>query len=175
MSEAEHHFRATYQVVYDAQVAQAVDRAMLRSYRLAWLRYGFKIGVWSLVVTYAYWMIISYFSEVYSLMALGYTTGIALVVTSLDPLWGLIKLNRAPDDHPDRDKVWDCEISDRHWKTTDQFGFTRTYLWHQMEVISEFPEAWWIRVEAFDIIVFRKPLREAGVEDAFRERMAHGK
>ena len=67
---------------------------------------------------------------------------------------------------------WDCKISDESYSFTDTNGIGSIIPWRLMKVKLEITDAWLIEYgDQRSVIIFRKPLRTAGLEDEFRKRI----
>jgi len=68
---------------------------------------------------------------------------------------------------------WFCEISDEGFQSRSNSGVVSLVPWSLMKLQLEDPDAWWIEYEQTGLVIFREPLRVAGLEDEFRRRIGH--
>ncbi len=68
-------------------------------------------------------------------------------------------------------ETWECEITADYWTTTDRKGLRVHYPWKQMEITYESLEGWIVRCGGTEVVVYRAPLRAAGLEDEFLKRI----
>jgi hypothetical protein len=96
---------------------------------------------------------------------LGYGSGfvqiVVIIIQSLDP--------REKD--PNSGEVWTCEMTEKGWSYRGRNGVLTFIPWSLMRQKMDHPEAWLIDFGAHQTWVFRQPLRDAGLEDEFRNRM----
>lgn len=66
---------------------------------------------------------------------------------------------------------WDCEHADENYCVTDPNGSTTHYPWRLMKIEASDPDYWDVSCRSLEIIVFREPLRQAGLEEDFERRL----
>jgi len=71
----------------------------------------------------------------------------------------------------DERKSWQCAISDWAYTCTDESSVTLSIPLRSMRIILEDPDAWLVTYPGGDMVVFRNPLRAAGLEEEFRRRV----
>ena len=74
---------------------------------------------------------------------------------------------------PSTDK-WTCTVAEDYWSFRDQDGILVQIPWSTMMLQAEVRDGWAIIYGGKLVTVFRKPLREAGLEEAFRTRIGKG-
>jgi len=92
----------------------------------------------------------------------------AVTVILIAAQWDAASRNLANKAGP---KSWQCAISDSAYTFTDQSGIAVSIPWSVMRVELEDPDAWLILYPGGELVVFRKPLRNAGFEEEFRRRV----
>lgn len=71
-------------------------------------------------------------------------------------------------------KFWDCVLTESTWQCTDNDGVTTTFPWKSMKIHKTDPDYWEIWCRNHWVLVYRQPLREAGLEEEFERRLGGG-
>lgn len=71
----------------------------------------------------------------------------------------------------DRGEVWTCELTKDAWTFARKNGVLTSIPWKLMEIGLEGPDFWEVRYGRFQVLVFRQPLRRAGLEGEFLRRI----
>lgn len=73
-----------------------------------------------------------------------------------------------------KNKTWTCTLTECCWKLTDDDGVTSSFPWSLIKIEKSDPDYWEISCGKTIVVVFRKPLREAGLEEEFERRLGGG-
>lgn len=66
---------------------------------------------------------------------------------------------------------WDCWMTDTHWHYRDLVGVEVSAPWSGIQLLTETADAFVVRVGPEPIIVFRSPLKQAGLDEVFRAKV----
>jgi len=172
MGDVEEPFRAEYEVVFDPAANMRINKAYARTLLRAWFHYGFRWGVilatLFLILTYVVLVWANRAEPAYILMAASFS-GIATGI--LGSLWML--RTQVANCNANVDKGWHCVFSDEAWSYSDPEGASMSIPWSIMKLEWEHKDAFLIRFgrAKTGVFVYRKPLQDAGLEEAFRSRI----
>jgi len=167
-------FHAKYEVRYDVEAARRMGVAGMRHYWFEWLKVGFKGGLNYVAPAAFAWAIVSFYADRYSSQGLLVVVLLALSMGLFYPVYTFIQVADRRERDPNAGEVWQCEITDEGWGFTDRQGVSRFIPWKIMKLTFEHDDGWLLSFGAEQIWVFRGPLREAGLEEAFRSRIGKG-
>lgn len=72
-------------------------------------------------------------------------------------------------------ETWECELSDEAYCCKDSMGIGVQIPWSQMKVKLEHPDGYVVNYWNRDVIIFRKPLKDAGLDEEFAQRISEAK
>lgn len=164
---------ATYQVVHDVELARQANLHAMRMQWKEWAVYGLKSGGNLITFGGITWIACSYFlGKQYNFLALAYTCAFCFAVGLALPLYQYIRAADKRERDPFAGSSWTCEMTEAGWSTETSDGLRIFYPWKLLAIEIELPDMWMIDVKDFEPVwVFRKPLRETGLEDEFRRRI----
>ncbi|HZH97932.1 MAG TPA: hypothetical protein VEX38_03095 [Fimbriimonadaceae bacterium] len=73
-------------------------------------------------------------------------------------------------------RYYDCELTEEGWGFKTPNGVARFIPWKSMRLEYEFPNMWSVKygpLEEDHVVVYREPLRRAGLEEEFRSRLTN--
>ena len=98
-------------------------------------------------------------------VAVGFVVGVITPV-----LAALQQIGRVKD-------VWGgsvlCTVSEDAWSFRMPSGVRTEVPWQAMRLLFEHPDGWIIHYDQVTMIVFRSPLKAAGLDEEFRKRLQH--
>lgn len=68
-------------------------------------------------------------------------------------------------------KTWRCTLTAEGWTFAELEGASTFIPWRAMKLVLETPAIWEVRYGKDSVLVFREPLRRAGLEQEFCERI----
>jgi len=164
-------FRAEYIVHEDHEATRRVSLALMRRTWHRWLNYGFSLGFAFALFGLMTWIITSYYVGAYSTSGLLATFLFCMASGLLAPVLNYLQAwdrrewkKRAPE-------TWTCVLTDEGWSYRNVDGLLRFIPWTAMSLRYEHKDGWLIQFGSEEVLVFRSPLREAGLEEEFRKRM----
>ena len=73
-----------------------------------------------------------------------------------------------------QDQKWVCQITEDAYTFTDRDGISKSIPWRLMKLEVEDPDAWGIKFGNEQIVIYRKPLKESGLDDEFMKHLLAG-
>jgi hypothetical protein len=159
----------TYEVRHDAEAVRRFQRVALRFYWRHYLRGGSR---WAAVVG-----LYCGLSYAVACSAMGRTwDGFHWAIASGFIVGLLGYMARIGEDlhrlaTGDAGEVWTCTMTDEAWSARRTDGSLLEVPWKRMKIAFESSDAWQIVYGKQQIMVFRRPLHEAGLEDVFKSRV----
>jgi hypothetical protein len=162
----------TYSVVYDAEAAKRFDKAAIRRSGFAWagyfLLYAYRFALVGLLMAGTFFLLLR---EGVSLAA-----AVALTVAFGGVFGGIwVTLTSLQSGQESRDGMdgvtWECTITDEAFIQTDSDGTATHYPWNTLRLAYEHPDGYLLDTSRGQIIVDRKPLADAGLEEMFLARI----
>jgi hypothetical protein len=164
-------FRATYEVAHDPQVSKRVNLAAMRHSWKRWVGYGFSLGGHFAFMGAFSWVLVSYAVSTFSSDGLLLTSLFWIAVGLLTPVYYYIQRWDKREKDPYRGEVWQCDMTELGWSFQGKSGMLRFIPWELIRPTFEHEDGWLARCEEVELLIYRKPLREAGLEEVFRARM----
>jgi hypothetical protein len=166
----------SYRVEYDSSVIKREGRKNLRrrvlQVTLAGVLVGLMLGLATFFV-YAMWWIVAIGPQ--HRLAMPIAIGFAILLgiigvwsyafNEIDRVWRT-EVKLAPR--------WTTHLLESGLETEHENGLILHIPWKLMEIKSETEDAWTVQYLETKIVIFRKPMREAGFEDEFLRRVAGG-
>lgn len=160
----------TYQAIFDPAACERCWRAYARSQRKQWLTYAVTWYLSFLVAALVLLGLGALFADqpfpIIPLVALLFALSAARFMCR----W-TIDQQIATIQNTNKDQVFSCTLTDEAWTFTDKHGVTTSIPWKIMRFECETDDAWMIEYAGRYLPVFRQPLRDAGPEADFRERI----
>ncbi len=162
----------TYTVTYDRAASVRMNKACFRYFWADWVKYGCRIGASYGLIGAVVWAFVSFYSaQIYTSTALLAVLALGFVIGLLTPLFTYIRIADRNETDPNIHKTWTCVVSEEGWSFQHKDGLLSFIPWSLMTLRYEHPEGWYINYEHGEVWVLRQPLRDAGLEEAFREKM----
>lgn len=162
----------TYTVHYDPAANIRMNKACFGHYWRAWLKHGCRVGASFGLVGAVVFVLISFYSaKTYTSMALAVILVLGFVTGLLTPLLTYIRIADKRESDPDAGEVWTCVMSEEGWSFQRKDGLLNFIPWSLMKLLYEHPEGWYVNYQHGQVWVYRKPLRDAGLEETFKEKL----
>jgi hypothetical protein len=165
----------TYSVVYDAEAAKRFDKAAIRRSGFAWLGYfllyAYRFALVGLLMAGAFFLLLR--EEVSLAVAVALTVAFGGVFGGI---WmTLSSLQAGQESRDDMNGVsWECTITDEAFIQTDSDGTATHYPWNTLRLAYQHPDGFLLDTSRGQILIDRKPLVDAGLEEMFLSRIASG-
>ena len=171
MNDAEGLPVGTYQATYYPEADRDFNRALVRSYWRRWASYCFRLGAQIFLITFFIFVCAGIPER-----AEDHTYRMILVCTlgfGIGFIWAAHKWYEAyfPKDSSNVGEVWSCKVTDVAWSFESKDGLFVEVPFQIMRIRFTHPEGWLVQYGRTHVTVFRRPLREAGLEEAFFERV----
>lgn len=160
-----------YTVEFDTEAMLRAQRAAFWEFKWNWIKIGLKLWFWNGVLAVLCWVFISNEVQIYSIRALLVTLGICLLFYAANVLDYVLKAGTRAGLRAQEGTVWDCSFDDHAWTFTKRGSTTLTMPWSLMSIMFEHEDAWLVRYEETELWIFRGPIRKAGLEAEFRQRL----
>lgn len=165
VTEATHPTR-TYVVREDPDVRRRLIRAAtLRNWK-SWIWHGVKWGAKLALVVF------------FTLLVVGSATGSRYpMVEGMVPafvigfVWVMVGFLDGLRSRSEASQVWTCELTDEYWSYQTTNGLRAEIPWKLMRLQMSHPDGWLIDYADSSVWVYRGPLRDAGLEDEFLNRI----
>ena len=167
---------ATYSVAYDEDVTRSLNGNLMKSEWWSWLVYGVKCGFGYVVLAAFAWVLFSFHVQQYNVAALWQMTALFFITGLMIPVLTYVRTV----DRRERDGAegmnWTCTMTEEGWSFQQADGLLTFIPWSLMTLTQEQPDAWLVNYgEGLDTWVYRRALRENGLEDEFFRRIGGGK
>ncbi len=165
-------FSVSYAVPFDLEAHRRVSKAAIRAQAGRWFsaafRYALFMGFAGYVTAALAFSLRASQGESRAILVAG-VGAFALALLH----YGLLVNHRLQSDGVNEvDRQWTCTIADEGWSFHDERGLARSYPWKQMKIEFEHAEGWLIKCGNETLVVYRKPMADAGLEAEFRKRLA---
>ncbi|HEY0867501.1 MAG TPA: hypothetical protein VGE01_08985 [Fimbriimonas sp.] len=160
-----------YEVVYDPQANRRIALDGIKRNRSAWVTTWF---FWSLGLSAAVGFLLYTGTFHNRSKDQPFLIGMALAIGTLLPfvyLWEYARKGIERGNAAHEGKRWICSLTPESWTFTDQDGVATSIPWRLMKIDVETPDAWFVKYGASEVLVYRQPLRDAGLEEEFRSRI----
>lgn len=161
----------TYQVDFDAEVSRKSTIEIIKQRKSEWINAWLR---WTAYGTFIIWFLMitgTFHDRSKDGLVL---VGLALTISALLSfvyLWEYVRKGNEAFSQANSGMRWTCTMNAERWSFEDRDGVVTSIPWKLMRITDETPDVWHISYGLAEVPVWRRPLREAGLEEEFRSRI----
>ena len=161
----------TYEVTYDDQTTERFDKAAVRFFWREWFYAALNELSRFLIVAFMALLFYDMFRNVDAKLPELLTSG--FIASGIGAGWYIVV---ALSDlrgwrSADLGEIWHCSISDAAWSYQRRDGTLVSHPWSTMKMRFEHADGFLVGTTNGDVLVYRRPMQDAGLEDEFLSRL----
>jgi hypothetical protein len=163
-----------YTVTGDPEVMRDFNRAHVRFRWKMWLKYAVRNGGTTVIAAAAAMMISRVFDGPPRL-GLGFVVGLVVgfLVGALN-VYSYAERAIFEAAKEQEGEVWTCEMDGERWTFTRSDGTRTSIPWELMSLKFDHPDCWHVEYGKQSVVIMRRPLRDANLEEEFKRRAKFG-
>lgn len=148
---------------------RATDRMMWQSLT-PWAGKFYQLSYWLVLMSAVGYSIPTRFTDDFRWDGLGWATVLGFFAYNLWTIYTSEKAKTVAETYYATES-WACEISSKSYVFSSSEGLKTSVPWELMKIEREDPGLYQINYLHYTIPIYRKPLRDAGLEEEFRSRI----
>lgn len=160
----------SYEVKFDPAADRRLNIDIMKEHRKDWIFGWLKLSFrWALLIGFLLYTGSFHTRDEWPLFLL-MASGIGILL-SFAHYWEHIRKSMKNQNREFAEEVWACELSAEAWSFVSKDGVRTSIPWRIMEIEFEHPYGWLVNYGRGEVIVYRRPLQDAGLEEEFLSRI----